>query len=136
MLLASSVFAAGNNTIQSFNKAKKALEQSVYFDHRETIYCAATFDETKNITLPAGFTTPKHQKRALPCGKSVHAREKLVFTVGKNTHKKLGTKNLILRAVFSSKGLALVLKTHFSNWSCYLLSSGGAGCPLIPRDYS
>jgi deoxyribonuclease-1 len=45
MLLAStSVFSAGNDTNQSFTKAKKALERKVYFCHRETIYCAAKFD--------------------------------------------------------------------------------------------
>lgn len=61
MLLAStSAFSAGNDTIQSFNKAKKALEIEVYFDHRETIYCAAKFDSKKNVTPPKGFLTEKH----------------------------------------------------------------------------
>ena len=41
------------------------LERQVYFDHRITLYCGATFDEHKNITLPDGFVTEKHQKRAL-----------------------------------------------------------------------
>lgn len=65
MLLAStSVFSAGNDTNQSFNKAKKALERKVYFDHRETIYCAAKFDSKKNVIPPKGFFTKKHKKRA------------------------------------------------------------------------
>ena len=36
--------AAGNERIESFNKAKKLLEQKVYFDHRFTFYCQAPFD--------------------------------------------------------------------------------------------
>lgn len=55
--------AAGNEKIESFNKAKKLLERNVYFDHRETLYCGATFDEKKQIVLPEGFSTEKHQKR-------------------------------------------------------------------------
>lgn len=56
--------AAGNTQIESFNQAKKTLEREVYQDHRITFYCQAPFDSKKNITLPAGFTTPKHEKRA------------------------------------------------------------------------
>ena len=56
--------AAGNTQIESFNQAKKTLEREVYQDHRITFYCQAPFDSRKNITLPAGFTTPKHEKRA------------------------------------------------------------------------
>ncbi|MEC6816842.1 hypothetical protein VXS05_17635 [Photobacterium toruni] len=33
--------AAGNTTQDSFNKAKRTLERSVYADHRETLYCGA-----------------------------------------------------------------------------------------------
>jgi deoxyribonuclease-1 len=40
------------------------LEKSVYFDHRETIYCAASFDSKKQITAPDGFHTSKYVKRA------------------------------------------------------------------------
>lgn len=53
----------GNQTIESFNKAKKLLEKDVYFDHRTTLYCGATFDSEKNIKLPNGFETRKYQKR-------------------------------------------------------------------------
>ena len=56
--------AAGNTRIESFNKAKKLLEREVYADHRVTFYCGASFDARKNVTLPAGFTTPRHEKRA------------------------------------------------------------------------
>lgn len=63
-LTATQGWAAGNTRIESFNQAKKLLEQKVYFDHRETFYCRATFDSKKNVTLPKGFTTEKHEKRA------------------------------------------------------------------------
>jgi deoxyribonuclease-1 len=57
-------YAAGNTTNDSFSKAKKMLEKSVYFDHRETIYCAASFDSKKKITPSDGFHTSKYVKRA------------------------------------------------------------------------
>ena len=64
MILSSSIYAGGNETSQSFSKAKKNLERKVYFDHRKTIYCAATFDEKKSIKAPIGFTAVKYKKRA------------------------------------------------------------------------
>lgn len=54
----------GNETFQSFNKAKKILEHQVIFDHRVTLYCNAPFDKDKWISLPPGFTTQVHKKRA------------------------------------------------------------------------
>ncbi|WP_199438537.1 endonuclease [Vibrio owensii] len=62
--LSTSVLSAGNTTNDSFNKAKKMLERSVYYDHRVTLYCAASFDSKKNIDLPDGFSTKKYKKRA------------------------------------------------------------------------
>lgn len=64
LCIASIASAAGNTTNDSFNKAKKLLENEVYYDHRVTIYCGYPFDEKKRICLPDGFTTEKHQKRA------------------------------------------------------------------------
>jgi deoxyribonuclease-1 len=64
LLPSASAFSAENETIQSFSKAKSALEKKVYFDHRETIYCAAKFDSKKNVIPPKGFFTKKHKKRA------------------------------------------------------------------------
>ena len=60
----SAVMAQGNLKIESFHHAKRTLETEVYFDHRENFYCRARFDARKNITLPEGFVTPQHQKRA------------------------------------------------------------------------
>ena len=64
LVLPSVAFAGGNESNDSFNKAKKTLEQQVYYDHRVTLYCGATFDEKKKVTLPEGFTATKHAKRA------------------------------------------------------------------------
>ena len=58
------ILAAGNETNDSYNRAKKMLEREVYFDHRVTIYCEAEFDERKNTDLPAGFEPPSHPKRS------------------------------------------------------------------------
>ena len=63
LLLAPSVIA-GNESIESFSKAKKLLEKEIYFDNRETLYCSAQFDTKKNITSPAGFQSDKHVKRS------------------------------------------------------------------------
>lgn len=56
--------AAGNTSNDSFADAKRMLERQVYFDHRETLYCGAKFDAQKRLSLPRGFTTPAHGKRA------------------------------------------------------------------------
>ena len=56
--------AAGNTTNDSFSQAQRMLERQVYNDHRVTIYCSAEFNAQKRVTLPAGFTTPAHEKRA------------------------------------------------------------------------
>ena len=63
LIFASNSFAIGNTTNDSFSHAKKMLGQ-VYTDHRITFYCGATYDAQGNVTLPDGFTTPKHEKRA------------------------------------------------------------------------
>lgn len=57
------VLAAGNTANDSFARAKKMLSQ-VYEDHRVTLYCGAQYDAQGNVTLPEGFITPKHEKRA------------------------------------------------------------------------
>jgi len=56
--------AGGNDSIQSFGKAKKLLEREVYFDHRVTLYCDADFDAYKNITLPPGYQSDKYVSRS------------------------------------------------------------------------
>jgi deoxyribonuclease-1 len=65
--ISSSVLMAdGNTSIQSFNKAKKALMKSVYTteESRKTIYCNAAFDAKKNVIAPEGFTSKTHIKRS------------------------------------------------------------------------
>ena len=63
LLLPALAMAAGNATNDSFSRSKKMLSQ-VYADHRITFYCGASYDEHGNVTLPDGFETPKHEKRA------------------------------------------------------------------------
>ncbi len=63
LLLPTLALAGGNTSNDSFSHAKKLLGQ-VYTDHRVTFYCGAEYDAQGNITLPEGFTTPKHEKRA------------------------------------------------------------------------
>ncbi len=63
MLFTGAAYAA-NTSNTSFNKAKKMLERNVYYDHRETLYCGARFDEKKKVIIPEGFKTTKHVKRA------------------------------------------------------------------------
>jgi deoxyribonuclease-1 len=53
-----------NQTNQSFNKAKKMLDKSVYVEHRITLYCEANFDFSKNVIHPAGFQSLKYKKRS------------------------------------------------------------------------
>jgi deoxyribonuclease I len=64
LLSCSAAIAEGNTFNDSFNKAKKMLEQEIYQDHRVTLYCLAKFDSKKNIETPVGFVTRTHVKRA------------------------------------------------------------------------
>jgi deoxyribonuclease-1 len=64
LLISFPSFAEGNDTNDSFNKAKKMLERNVYYDNRETIYCGAKFDAKKNIEAPQGFVTTTYLKRS------------------------------------------------------------------------
>ena len=63
-LLYSLPLAAQNTSISSFSKAKRLLKEQVYFDNKESFYCKAQFDDNNAITLPLGFSTQKHKKRA------------------------------------------------------------------------
>ncbi len=53
----------GNTREDSFQDAKRTLDKRVYFDHRVTLYCRASYDENGAVILPAGFKTPKHKAR-------------------------------------------------------------------------
>ena len=64
VLLPLNAWADGNTSIQSFSKAKRLLQQQVYTDHRTTLYCDAEFGADKQVSLPVGFATQKHVKRA------------------------------------------------------------------------
>lgn len=66
-LLSTSTLAAGNDTITSFSKAKRLMQEQIYLSKaaRTTLYCGATFDSVKRLTLPDGFYTTKYKKRQL-----------------------------------------------------------------------
>lgn len=53
----------GNTRINTFHDAKKYLRK-IYADRRVSFYCLATFNEHLAVTLPAGFATPRYEKRA------------------------------------------------------------------------
>jgi deoxyribonuclease-1 len=55
---------AENQKIQSFSKSKKTLETKVYSNHQETLYCAAKFNNKKQVIFPDGFHTTKYLKRS------------------------------------------------------------------------
>lgn len=59
-----SLHANENTSISSFSKAKRLLQDEVYIDHRETLYCSARYNEAKDVAPPLGFSTTKHIKRA------------------------------------------------------------------------
>ena len=66
--LALSILIINTNSVaeptDSFNKAKKIMMESIYFDHHETLYCGAEFDIKKKVIPPKGFSTDKYKKRA------------------------------------------------------------------------
>ena len=45
----------GNCPLESFSKAKKLLRSQVYFDRRETFYCATPFDEKLNLIADKSY---------------------------------------------------------------------------------
>lgn len=50
--------------IETYGDAKHALENDIIQDHRETLYCGATFDRHKNIIPPPGFVAGSHKNRS------------------------------------------------------------------------
>lgn len=64
MLFVTPSAMAGNTWNDSFNRSKKLLEKQVYFDHKLTFYCNATFDDFRNISRPDGCIAKSHEKRA------------------------------------------------------------------------
>jgi len=64
LLLPSICFSGGNQTNQSFNKAKKILLRDVYQDQHQTFYCNSTFDSQKQVQHNGGYIPVKDNKRA------------------------------------------------------------------------
>lgn len=63
-LLSFHTLADGNTQIESFSTAKRILMTQVYAGHNKTLYCNASYDSAKRVTLDPGFTTTKHVARA------------------------------------------------------------------------
>lgn len=67
VMVSGSAFAepTGNTTITSFNTAKKIMQKRIYTtpEQRKTLYCGATFNAKKEVTLPNGFSTNKYRNR-------------------------------------------------------------------------
>ncbi|WP_318414279.1 endonuclease [Photobacterium leiognathi] len=55
----------GNNSNDSFSKAKKIMQKDIYIAPQDmkTIYCGADFNNQKYVTLPSGFSTEVYKKR-------------------------------------------------------------------------
>lgn len=51
--------ASGNTRVDSFNEAKKLLLDSIYTDHRLTLYCGSRFDQAKRVYFGKEFTPVK-----------------------------------------------------------------------------
>jgi len=65
LLMPAISFAVGNESGNSFSKAKKILLKRVYFDHRTTFYAGCSFDMQKHIDMPScGMVPRKRPKRA------------------------------------------------------------------------
>ena len=47
-----------------YSVSRKLRYSDVFFDHRETLYCGAPYDEHREVTLPEGFVISSHAKRA------------------------------------------------------------------------
>ena len=65
MLLFSVVVRAhGNISLDSNSEAKHLIYNVVYREHRFTVYCGATFDTNRYVTLPEVFIIPEYHDRA------------------------------------------------------------------------
>lgn len=56
--------AGGNRVIDSYAEARRLLYNSIYVDHRITIYCGAEYDMHRNVRLPYGFIIDSYPDRA------------------------------------------------------------------------
>ena len=55
----------GNTHFQSFRKAKRALHQQVFRDHRETLYCGCRYGSDRQVDLQScGYVPKRDNKRA------------------------------------------------------------------------
>ncbi|CAM3597886.1 endonuclease [Vibrio aquimaris] len=64
-LLPHVVFALGNTNNESFSKAKRLMQQEIFVgdSYQRTLYCDASFNMNKYVSLPEGFRTDKYRGR-------------------------------------------------------------------------
>lgn len=55
-----SIASPETTTPISWRHIKLILDEQIYYDHRSTIYCEATFNQKREVSLPHGFITTKH----------------------------------------------------------------------------
>lgn len=53
----------GNTRLESLAQAKRLLLQEVYPDHRQTLYCGATFSPENEVSPPEGFRSAAYRNR-------------------------------------------------------------------------
>lgn len=65
LLVSPLAVANGNTTIDSFNTAKRIMQQQVFVgkDYQITLYCGAKFNMNKEVTLPPGFVVTRYKDR-------------------------------------------------------------------------
>jgi deoxyribonuclease-1 len=54
----------GNETFDSFNRAKRSLQHQIYHDHRTTFYCGCPFDESKKLITSPHYTPKRVNSRS------------------------------------------------------------------------
>ncbi|MBL4746194.1 MAG: endonuclease [Flavobacteriaceae bacterium] len=59
LLIPSFTFASNSPPI-SWRQIKIILDKEIYKSHRTTLYCSATFNKLREISLPVGFETTKY----------------------------------------------------------------------------
>ncbi|GLT17641.1 deoxyribonuclease [Vibrio zhanjiangensis] len=64
-LLPHVVLAMGNASIESFSTSKRLMQKEIFVGelYQRTLYCDASFNMSKYVTLPEGFTTDKYRGR-------------------------------------------------------------------------
>ena len=63
LLLPEIAAAAGNERIESWADVRRIFD-TIYNDHRETLYCGFPYSSNRAVSLPDGFVITSHHDRA------------------------------------------------------------------------